>query len=342
MKYFLILLCCALSFSTETILADFEQLTANLLILPKCPPVIFSPALANNPAEQGQALRITAKTSTIPIILKYTIPTSNYGDPQELFFYIKADSPANLEIAFEDSTKITPFEAVRNYLPNKLIKKQWQKAKIALVPQYINRQQLKNIFLKLNMSPETDKEIIYLDSLGFSYLSASKNMSISNHFLIYDFDSAIANRFGASPKAFFHNPATYKLTTTAKTHFGATGQSGCLEYSNNYPATGKIFIPILKNDHRFDAKQFKNILWQMRTETNFKYNITLIYKNNYEATTKFYPHYENEYELSFPDTFWREIIIPLDKDQKDNLIGINITVPANTSGALYLDNICLE
>jgi hypothetical protein len=323
--------------------ADLETLSANLTVLPKSPPVIFSPAQANT-IGPGKALRLTSAPGENPPILKYAVSQkllNKIGTADTFSFFIKTESASKVEIAFEDNQKLTPFESINAYLPDRSVKKYWQKASIPFCANGIVTQKLKNIYFKIISPPSALKSIVYLDgfSMGTSANSSSRQEEYA--YMLYDFDSVIQNKFSAEPYLKFLPPAEVTLTLTEKGHYGATGKSLLLKFNNPSPVPGNIFLPVLKNSYPFRTEH-NTLIWQMKTENVFQYTAVLCYRNDDQAAKKNEPYYGREYKLVLPDTFWHQFSLPLDPKQKNEFVGLQIIIPANTSGCLYLDKLILK
>lgn len=334
---------CSLCCSREVNFADFTALSTNLTVLPKSPPVIFSPAQANT-ISRGQALRLTSIPGENPPILIYAISPKllvKISQPEFFSLFVKTDTDSGIEIAFEDDQKLTPFENINVYLPDKLLKKYWQKAQIPLGNSGLRTAKLKNIYFKITSPPRTAKSIVYLDGFSLSTSANSSSHQEEQSSLLYDFDSGIQNKFFAEPYLKFLPPAEVTLTLTEKGHYGSTGRSLLLKFNNPYPMSGKIFLPVLKSSHPFRTEQ-KTLIWQMKTENVFKYTAVLCYRNDDQAAKKNEPYYGREYDLVLPDTFWHQCSLPLDPKQKNEFVGLQIIIPANTSGCLYLDKLVLK
>lgn len=338
-KLTLLLMLLSIVAAEEFIINDFQHLTANLTVLPKSPPLIFSPAAANTIGKK-RALRITSLNKENPPIIRYQLPenTAAIPTPTALSFFVKTDTASEVYVALEDEKIMTPFENISFCVPDRAIRKYWQRAILSLEDSKINKKNIKNIYFKIIAPAKVEKSVVYLDSIH--YLTSGNIIPAKVAEPLYDFNVALANKFSAEPQVRLLPSASFELRLTAQGHYGTSGRSLEFVFHNPNPQAGELVLPLLKNSYPLQTSQ-ENITWMMRTEKVFKYTVRIIYRADQSSKKNLEPFYAKEYEITFPDTFWHQLKLPLERNAKNSLIGIVISIPGNSAGTLYLDDLGL-
>lgn len=320
-----------------------QKNTDNWTVIPGSHPVIFSSYKSNPAPNSKSSLRITTEHQGNYPILKYQLSAEeqNAASYNVLVFYVKTDSLTNLELALEDNQGISSFENIANYLPKKRITADWQQLKYPLRPELLNKQSLKNIYLKIVSNKRNKREIIYLDNFYFEDWPAETTTKNSG-FKLHDFDDDLKNSFNAEPQAFYYSPAKIELSTVKQNHYGATGASLAVKFNTLLSQRSALFIPVLNRGKAFNASSFNKIAMQLRVIPQQSITIRPLYAEQKNKQEKRHPLKTTEKIITVPDPFWHNITIPLDEKLKKELVGFYFYFEKNRQGALYLDEIYLQ
>jgi hypothetical protein len=327
-KLFFLTLC---SFLSAGVWQDFNS-RFEARVPPSYPPVTVTPVTEFTPL-LGQAVKFTAyrENGAAVIVIE---GRSNLEEVDTLTFFCRTDTSCEMEIALADSRSITAFENIKNYLPDKTLTRQWQKAEIPLVNSKININDLRKIYVQL-LPAENGEITLYLDDIALEKAEKIK----PSHQVVYNFDNDAKSIYATLPELNTRN-AYIALALESQNHYSAQGKSlQCSFETRENPA--EIFFPMRHPQKNTDLTLTKTSL-ALRSE--YPLTLTLLpetgedhKKLSFGETRKV-----RQYQITLREPTWQKLTLPLLLNGTDYYYGLRVIIPAQTSGVFYLDDLSLN
>jgi hypothetical protein len=317
------------SFLSAGIWQDFNN-NFEARVPPGYPPVAINSVSEFTPLA-GQAVKFTARQENGAAVIVIE-GRGNLEEIDTLTFFCRTDTSCEMEIALADSRSITPFENIKNYLPDKTLTRQWQKVEIPLVNREININDLRKIYVQL-LPAEADEITLYLDDITLEKAEKMK----PNYQVVYKFDNSQKSIYEALPTLITRN-AYIVLAVESQKHYGAQGKSlQCSFETRENPA--EIFFPMTPH-----PKNTSILLTKTSLALRSEYPLTLtLAPETIEEHKKIKfgeTHKIRQYQITLREPAWQKLTLPLFNSA--DYYGLRVIIPPQTSGVFYLDDLSLN
>lgn len=300
------------------------------LYIPPDSPAISVENISEQTALDGLAVKITAQKNNGPALFIIE-GLSQPEDVDTLTFFCRTDTACEVQIALADERRITAFENIKEYLPNKSIETYWQKAEYPLNTQDINIYDLRKIYIQL-IPLEAEEVTLYLDDIILEKAEVRK----ITYQIVYNFDNTTRNIFNDAPTS---NSDTILLNLTKKDHYGASGRSLSVHFQTQKNPQ-EIFFPMTAS-HKQNYLDIKHISFALRCAEPLTLDFlpeTAAMRQN----AKYGQAYQGrDFRVTLKQPGWQKIVLPLENGE--DFYGLRVTIPADSGeGEFYLDDLSLN